>query len=659
MASPLSARAEATTRRTYNRPLDDAAEHFETWEQTIDRAQYCHQRRLWEDAQGRALDDGQLAELAELRRLGLGRRSLVAGRTLWLGGTEHAYSRPCCQFNCAYTPLNTVYDVVDAAWLLLNGSGVGGKAVAGVLHGYNRPIPELEVVPSDRPANHRGRPENAESSDGGVWRIGVGDSAEAWAKALGKLLNPRPAGGVRKLVLDFSQVRGPGGRLKGYGWICNGYEPLAKALTRVHAILNRKAGQLLDEIDIGDIHNLFGTVLSSRRSAEILFCDSHNPSLPQFRRCKEDYYATGNEHRGQSNNSILYWSKPPRSELSEVLDHAYHNGDPAPVNAAAALRKAPWFQAFNPCAEIMLAAHGFCNLVTSVVPRFGGDFAALERAAHLAGRANYRQTCVDLNDGLLQPAWHQTNQSLRLCGVSLTGLAQSEWLTDYHIRRLRNAAVAGAYGMADELGLPRPKAVTTVKPEGTSSKICDVTEGVHKPLGRFVFNWVTFSKHDPLVGAMEAAGYRVIQSPVSAENVLVCFPVEAAGVRFDRTEDGREVNRESAVTQLDRYLRWNTLWADHNVSCTISFDRDEIPAVVEWLDRNWDAGYVAAAFLRRTDPTLTAKDLNQPYLPQEVVTRDAFRDYADRLAPVVWDAFHSGWFEIDAQDCAGGSCPVK
>lgn len=658
---PLSARAEATTRRTYNRPKDDAATAFETWGETVHRAHVRHHTRLWEEAQGGELSAPQREELAELERLGRDRKSLVAGRTLWLGGTDYAFARPCCNFNCSYVPLHTVYDAVDAAWLLLNGSGVGAKAAPGVLHGYVRPIPGLTVVPSQRDRSYRGREENVESlpteANGRTWTIGVGDSAQAWARALGKLLNPRSIRADR-LVLDFSEVRGAGNRLRGYGWICNGHRPLADALSRVHGILNAKAGDLLDDLDIGDVHNLFGTVLSSRRSAEILFCDGHNPALPQFKARKERYWERGNDHRRQSNDTVQYWSKPPRREMEEVLLSAHDNGDPAIENAAAALRKASYYRGSNPCHEILLSDHGFCNLVTNVVPRFRGDFAALERAVGLIARANYRQTCVDLDDGVLQPVWHQANQSLRLCGVSLTGLAQAEWLSDYQIRRLRNAAVCGAYSMADELGLPRPKAVTTVKPEGTSSKIADATEGIHKPLGRYVFNWIAFSSHDPLVGALEAAGYRVIPSPADANNVLVCFPVEYADVRFDRVGD-KEVNLEPAVVQLDRYLRWNNLWADHTVSCTISLDRDEIPAVVDWLDANWDRGYVACSFLQRNDPTKTAADLGHPYLPQEVVLRDQFREYAARLRPVDWDRFHTGWYELDADDCPGGVCPVK
>src|SRR5262249_46342643 len=132
--------------------------------------------------------------------------------------------------------------------------------------------------------------------------------------------------------------------------------------------------------------------------------------------------------------------------------------------------RCPWFQGFNPCFEILLAYYGFCNLVTNCLPRFQRNFAELERAIYIIARANYRQSCVDLRDGILQPQWHQTNESLHLCGVSMTGVAQASWLSDYQIRRLRNAAVLGAYSQADEWHRPRPKAITTMKPEGTGSK---------------------------------------------------------------------------------------------------------------------------------------------------------------------------------------------
>lgn len=649
----MTTRADVVARRTYQRPKDDGT--VETWEETTERATREHHRRLMEEAGLPPVADEELEQLWQLTR---DRKAFVAGRTLWLGGTDLAYRRPCCQFNCTFNRVATVYDVVNSFWLLLNGCGVGFKAQPGTLHGYTRPIASFEIVPSERGPEEKGPPGNEESVEDGTWTIRVGDSAKAWAKALGKLLNPAPQPHVRRLVLDFSHVRGAGGLLNGYGWRCNGWKPLARAMEKIHELLNRKAGEILDEIDILDILNHAGTVLSSRRSAEIALMDYHNPRWREFAEAKRNYYVD-HPHREQSNNSVIFWRKPSRHELRDMFAMMLANGgsEPGFINGNAAQRRAPWFDGFNPCAEILLANRSFCNLVELAIPNFGRDFRALEDATRIMARANYRQTCVNLQDGVLSPEWHQTNESLRLCGVGLTGIVQAEWLSDYQIRRLRNAAVQGAYSMADELGLPRPKAVTTVKPSGTLSKVADVPEGIHRPLGKHIFNWIKFSIHNPIVDVLEACRYRTIPSPSDENAVLVCFPVEYPNVRFDRGPDGKPVNLEPAVVQLERYRRFLDLWADHNVSITISYSPEEIDEIVDWLDRRWDE-YVAVSWMLRHDPTKTAADLGHPYLPQEVVTEEAFREYRDSLLePDFAAASHHE--EALPADCATGACPVR
>ena len=116
-----STRAEVITRRTYNRPLNKAGTQFETWKGTIDRV-IDHQVWLWERARsGAELTDENWAELYELEQLMLDRKVLCSGRTLWLGGTEVAKRREASQFNCSFTEVETVYDLVDVLWLLLQG----------------------------------------------------------------------------------------------------------------------------------------------------------------------------------------------------------------------------------------------------------------------------------------------------------------------------------------------------------------------------------------------------------------------------------------------------------------------------------------------------------------------------------------------------------
>lgn len=648
-----SLRSKLITRRTYNRPLNDAGTVFETFEQTVERV-IGHQEWLWERVDNTSSYAKKVDELNELRQLMLERKVLMSGRTLWLGGTEVAKRREASQFNCSFTCVETVYDVVDVLWLLMQGCGVGFRPVVGQLTGFSKPIEEVEIIRSQR-TSKGGEEGNSESFVDGVWTIRVGDSAEAWAKSIGKLAAHKfPA---RKLVLDFSNIRPAGERLKGYGWISSGDASIAKAYENIVNIFNRRAGSLLSRIDILDVVNWLGTVLSSRRSAEIALFEVGEDEWQEFAVAKKDWWLN-NVQRAQSNNSLLFKHKPSREELRSIFDLMVESGgsEPGFINGQAAVKRAPWFRGVNPCAEILLGNKSFCNLTEVDVAKFYGDSAGLRRAIHLAARANYRQTCVNLLDGILQEAWHLNNSFLRLCGVGLTGIVRRPDLSAYDYSELQRTATSGAYGMADELGLPRPKNVTTIKPSGTLSKVMDTTEGVHKPLGKYIFNNVNFGKHDPLVPLCRSAGYKVIDNPSDPEAVLITFPVAWDSVPFEKY-NGMEVNLESAITQLERYKMLMINWCQQNVSATISYSVEEVDGIVEWLCANWD-NYVGVSFLFRADPTKSAKDLGYLYLPQEVVTKETYDEYVRNLQPIDLDKSN----DIDApldDDCSSGACPIR
>jgi len=652
-----SLRAQLITRRTYNRPTDETGKNFETWEQTIGRV-ISHQAWLWERAQTTPLVYTQLEELRELRTLMLDRKVSVSGRTLWLGGTEVAKTREASQFNCSFTHIETIQDFVDVLWLLLQGCGVGFRPIVGQLTGFTKPITDIQVISSTR-TTKGGKETNTESYKDGVWTIKVGDSAEAWAKSIGKLMaHPYPAD---KLVLDFSQIRPAGERLKGYGWISSGDTSITKAYLAIAQILNNRAGSLLSRIDILDITNWLGTVLSSRRSAEIALFTYGEDEWEEFSVAKKDFWVE-NIQRAQSNNSLLFKSKPTLEQITGIFDLMVASGgsEPAFINGQTAIKRAPWFKGVNPCAEILLGNKSFCNLTEIDVGKFKGDSSGLRRAMHLSARANYRQTCVNLSDGILQEGWHLNNAFLRLCGVGITGIVRRPDLRDYDYIELNRTATSAAYGMADELGLPRPKNVTTVKPSGTLSKIMDTTEGLHLPLGKYIFNNVNFSKHDPLVPLCRAAGYKVIDNPMDVEAVLITFPVVWNDVPFSKVVvDGveLEVNLETAITQLERYKMLMKSWCQQNVSATISYSPEEVPAIIEWLLENWE-NYVGVSFLFRADPTKTAKDLGYLYLPQEVVSKATHDEYASRLQPIELDQGNS-FDELMDDECSSGVCPVK
>lgn len=666
-----TARAMATALRTYHRPVKEGETLLESWDQVVDRV-ISHQCWLWERALGRKLHERELHELEELRVLVQGRYLAPSGRTLWLGGTELSRTRESSMFNCAYTHVETVYDIVDVLWLLLQGCGVGFKPITGTLNGFRRPLQEIRVIRSKK-TEKGGVQNNVETyePETQTWTIKVGDSAIAWAKAVGKLVAGKfPA---RHLVLDFSEIRPAGNRLKGYGWISSGDEQIAKAFKAIAQILSDRADQLLTRIDILDIINWLGTILSSRRSAQIALFEYGQPEWEDFATAKKEWWVKGKAHRQQSNNSLLFLTRPSKAELEKLFQMMMDSGgsEPGFINALEGERRAPWFKGCNPCVEILLGNKSFCNLTEVNVLAFKGDKNGLERALYLAARMNYRQTMVNLRDEILQEAWHLNNDFLHLCGVGLTGIRARPDLRPYDFKRMRNITVSAAYTMANELNSPLPKNVTCVKPSGTLSKIMgtdewgEVPEGVHLPLGKYVFNNITYSKHDPLVARFRNAGYSIIEKPYEPESVLVKFPVKYDNVPFVRTtvtrKNGKmeevEINMDSAIFQLEWYKMLMENWCEQNVSNTISYDPSEVPAIIDWLVENWDT-YVGVSFLFRNDPSKNAEDLGYAYLPQEVVTKENFEAYCQKLKPIDYSGIEMRDDELQ-ETCASGACPIR
>lgn len=355
-----SARSQLITQRTYARPIE-GTDRLETWTETVDRV--CrHQTWLWERAQGFALSDAQQNEIDDLREIMLNREATVSGRTLWLGGTDISKRREASQYNCAFTRIESIADIVDGIWLLMQGCGVGFQPVTGTLSGFTKPIDKVTIIRSERTfeqweAGERGYQENkSEMLNPRSYYISVGDSAEAWSKAIGKLLAIKEP--LDHLVVDLSEIRAAGIRLKGYGWISSGDETLSIALNKIIQILNQKAGFLLNEIDIIDLMNHLGTILSSRRSAEIAMVPFDSTMADEFALMKREYWID-NPQRAQSNNSLRFDRKPSREELRDTFQLMMDGGgcEPGFINGVEARRRAPWFSGSNP-----LTKHSGCKI---------------------------------------------------------------------------------------------------------------------------------------------------------------------------------------------------------------------------------------------------------------------------------------------------------
>eukprot|EP00899_Mesostigma_viride_P021748 jgi/Mesvir1/29575/Mv21386-RA.1 len=162
MTTPTD-RAMAVSLRTYHRPLDDGT--LESWDDVVNRV-IATQEWLWVRAKdGKALDADEKRELDDLRVHIANRKIAPAGRTLWLGGTELSRRRESCMFNCSFTEVETVYDIVDVLWLLCRDAGesiAAARAIAFHDHAeeeeprqYGDFVHVHGVLSSSAPAPHR------------------------------------------------------------------------------------------------------------------------------------------------------------------------------------------------------------------------------------------------------------------------------------------------------------------------------------------------------------------------------------------------------------------------------------------------------------------------------------------------------------------------
>lgn len=643
-------RAELLMLSKYSHHLNlDESQPFERWNDIIDRG-IRHQRHIWEQAIGRDLNDKELTELHELRQGQLDKKIALAGRTYNLGGLPISESRPETQFNCWYDSLKTVHDAVDMFYLLLCGGGVTSVIERG-MSGFIQPI-KLEIIRTQR-TDKGGNQENIETFNDGIWTIKVGDSAEGWAKFLGKLLaHVYPA---KKLIVDFSELRPSGIVLSQFRWISNGDQQLADATIEMVRILNSSVARPLSKINILDIVTLTGGVLATRRAAQMEGMAFHDPEIDDFITAKSTDNVMKHPNRYNSNNTIMCYTKPNMKWVEELLDYGTTNDAPAFMNMTAAKRRNEACEGVNPCGEALFPN---CNLgeinATKLTSISEGN-----RLGYLLARALYRQTCPPFSDGILQKHWDRNLKNTRQIGVGLTNIVPSG-LRAAPLREIYRNVVIGGGSMAHELGTPVPQGNTVVKPSGTMTKVMGGgAEGSHHPLAKYIFNNVNFRNNDPILEVLVNAGYKVINHPNKPDTALVTFPISNINhaYKFKDIGNGVMIDAESVIDQLNRYLFLLRNWADQNVSMTVLYRKDEIPDIVAWLDKHWDE-YISVAFMQRFEDYSEAKE-RFGYMPQVPVNEYDFSEYLNSIKDIDIDKLYNQNISADTEECSGGACPVN
>ena len=466
-------------------------------------------------------------------------------------------------YNCSYLPVNDPKSFDEAMYILLCGTGVGFS----VERQYIDKLPEI--------------PEKLFKSQ---TTIVVRDSKEGWAKAFRMLVALLYAGEVPDY--DVNMIRPAGARLKTFGGRASGPAPLVDLFKFTINMFKSATGRKLNSYECHSIMCKIGEIVvvgGVRRSAMISLS---NLSDIRMRHAKTGQWWETAPHMALSNNSVAYTDKPDSETFlrewtslveSKSGERGIFNRVSAQKQAAKNGRRNPDYEfGTNPCSEIILRPHQFCNLTEVVIKEHDTD-EDLDRKVRLATILGTAQaTLTDFP--YLRKIWKSNTQEERLLGVSLTGIMDNIHTNCFlvnmreRLTRLKQIAIDTNKKYAKKFGIEESTAITCVKPSGTVSQLCDSASGIHARHSRYYIRTVRGDNKDPLTKFMIDQGVPSEPCVMKPDTTTVfSFPMMSpAGSRIR--------NDLSAIEQLEIWLIYQEHWCEHKPSITVTVKEEE------WLD---------------------------------------------------------------------------
>ncbi len=476
-------------------------------------------------------------------------------------------------YNCSFIAIDNPKAFDEILYILMCGTGVGFSVERQYI--VNLPQVPEELHPTDTV-------------------VKVKDSRIGWAAALREVISLLYAGHIPGW--DTSAVRPAGARLKTFGGRASGPEPLEQLFRNIIAIFKKAKGRRLTSLECHDIVCYVADAVivgGVRRSALISLS---NLSDDRMRVAKSGNWWDNDPQRMLANNSAVYTERPEmdifmKEWLSLVESKSGERGiisRAAMQSKAASLgerRDASLVVGTNPCGEITLRNHGFCNL-TEIVARPNDTKKSLDKKTETGIiLGTFQAALTDFK--YLRSSWRRNAEEEALLGVSITGIRDCPLLNDKEktpqlLKELSTKHIETNKYWANLIGIKPSAAIYTVKPSGTVSQLVNASSGIHERFSQYYIRTVRNDKKDPLSQFLIDQGIPYEADLFKPESIYVfSFPVKAPEGSLVR--DG-----ETAIDQLERYLMFYENWAEHNVSITVYVKDHEWLEVGAWVYKNFN-----------------------------------------------------------------------
>jgi len=232
-------------------------------------------------------------------------------------------------------------------------------------------------------------------------------------------------------------------------------------------------------------------------------------------------------------------------------------------------------------------------------------------------------------------------------GLNITGVLQAtpeqlSWMSEcYEHLREYDKRYSKLHGFNTSIKL------TTVQPSGTLSLLPGVTPGIHPAYSQYMYRRIRIASNHPLVGVCKDHGYPVefqknIDGKDDYNTVVVTFPFSYPG----NTKLAKEM---SAIDQLKAVRMMQEQWSDNSVSCTVYYKREELPAIREYLEKNYADNHKTLSFLLHSEHGFAQA-------PYEEISKATFDSLSSKTSLIT--AIENADFDA-VDECVSGACPVK
>jgi len=555
------------------------------------------------------------------------KKVLGSQRGLQFGG-DPILKRHAKIYNCTASYCDRLRFFQECFWLLLCGSGTGFS----VQKHHVAKLPTLE--------------HNVLKDKGTVYV--VEDSIEGWADALGVLISSYFSKPVEEfkyyknchILFDYSNIRPQGSDLSSGIGKAPGFEPLAKGLEKIRALLDRciaNGQKKLRPIDAYDIvMHSSDAVLSGgvRRSASLALFSADDDEMAK---AKTGNWYVDNPQRARSNNSaLLLRDETTLEDFQNLMENVKEFGEPGFI----------WSDSteivFNPCVEISLypvsveGKSGWqgCNLSTINCSSIEDeeDFYERCKAASIIGTLQAGFTNLDYLGEVSSGIFAKE----ALLGVSMTGIMEkhSLILSDKVLRHGAKIAVETNKEFCKKIHTNQAARVTCLKPEGTSSSMLGTSSGIHPHHAKRYIRHVQANVLEAPFQHFKIFNPQACEKSCWSANdtdEVIKFPIEVP-------DGAKTKNQLPAVEMLgivkDVQKNWvlsgknkelcSQDYLSHNVSNTITVKPDEWEEVTKYIYNN--RKYFAGISLI---PQSGDKDYPQAPFTTVFTSREIVKEYGD------------------------------